>query len=41
MPGESNKIAEELIPPEYNVESDVKFTVSVEDENVFTLDIGS
>ncbi|MDC0262132.1 carboxypeptidase-like regulatory domain-containing protein [Planctomycetaceae bacterium] len=41
MPGESNKIAEELIPPEYNVESDVKFTVSLEGENIFTLDIES
>jgi len=41
LPGESNQIAAELIPPEFNVDSDVKFTVTLDGDNVFTLDIGS
>ena len=39
MPGESNILAAELIPPRYNSESDVKFTVKADQENVFTLDV--
>ncbi|MBD3673002.1 MAG: carboxypeptidase regulatory-like domain-containing protein [Planctomycetaceae bacterium] len=39
MPGESNNVAEEIIPPKYNTESDVKFTVEAGAENVFTLNI--
>lgn len=39
MPGESSKVAPELIPPEYNTESQQTFTVSTDGENEFSLDI--
>ena len=39
LPGESNKIAEELIPAKYNTESEITFTVEAGQENVFTLNI--
>ncbi|QDU38610.1 hypothetical protein Mal4_29390 [Maioricimonas rarisocia] len=39
MPGESSKISPELIPPEYNAESEQTFTVSADGENEFSLDI--
>ena len=39
IPGESNKIAEELIPAKYNTESEIKLTVKPDTENVFNLDI--
>ncbi|MFG0333375.1 MAG: carboxypeptidase-like regulatory domain-containing protein, partial [Maioricimonas sp. JB049] len=39
MPGESAKLAPELIPPEYNTESEQTFTVSADGNNEFSLDI--
>ncbi|MEW4528009.1 hypothetical protein [Maioricimonas sp. JC845] len=41
MPGESNKLAPELIPPAYNTESEQTFTVSADGGNEFTLDIAT
>lgn len=41
MPGESTKIAPELIPPEYNSESEQTFTVSTDGSNEFNLDIST
>lgn len=39
MPGESNKIAKELIPAEYNRESDVTREVVAGEENIFDFEI--
>lgn len=39
LPGESNKIAPELVPAKYNVDSDLEFTVKADSENTFNLDI--
>jgi len=37
--GESDELAKELIPPEYNTESNVRFTVKEGEENVLDLNI--
>lgn len=39
LPGESNKIAPELIPAKYNSESELTFTVQADSENTFDVDI--
>lgn len=39
LPGESNKIAPELIPAKYNSESELTFTVQPDSENTFDVDI--
>lgn len=39
LPGESNKVAEELIPAKYNTESEITFTVKADSENVFNLNV--
>mgnify|MGYP001138918980 CR=1 FL=1 len=39
MPGDSSILAEELVPPEYNTDSKLKFTVKPEGENVFNQSI--
>jgi len=39
LPGESNKIAPELIPAEYNADSKLSFTVEAGAPNVFEQDI--
>lgn len=41
VPGESNVLAKELIPAEFNTDSKTEFTVKAGEENVFTLDIPS
>ena len=41
LPGESNKIAAELIPARYNTQTEEKFTVSAEAENNYELDISA
>jgi hypothetical protein len=39
MPGEAGPEAEERIPPEYNVNSDITVEVAADKENVFNFDI--
>lgn len=39
LPGESNKIAPELIPAKYNAESDLEITVQADSENTFDVDV--
>lgn len=41
LPGESNEVAAELIPAEYNSQSTQKFTVTAGSENKFDLDISA
>jgi hypothetical protein len=41
LPGDSEVVAEELIPAEYNSQSTLKFTVNTDRENKFELDIKS